>query len=408
MGKSGHWTTDENGQRRWQGPRNRQEVRGPATINYTFDAPFFVTNCLLPDGSRGWVARMLPTKEHPGGELYRHLADGLLQAGRLELVADDVRFVDDAERAPLRLRPTRRDGRRAIPSEYEGRLLWDGPRHFLEYHGSAIIEFNGDRADVVMNCLLPDGSRGTAHCEYLLIALFGGWWRRAVSDGRWQAGEIVVSDHDVRFIDHDLPPTRDERGGWIEDSNRRKVWAGAHAWAEAHGQAVTILRLDHGPQTVLGCLLPDGSRGTVEHSMEKGEGWQRELADGSQQTGEIEITADEVRFIDGPVRTARCLGSPSPAEAPDLETDLMSSARIAELVQDRRFAEDLYRAFCETRWFRNGKEWGCTWRGAGGIVADLRDRGEEYIDFYCSGGEGTVTTEVAAELAKLGWTWTPY
>jgi hypothetical protein len=260
-----------------------------------------------------------------------------------------------------------------------------------------------------MNCLLPDGSRGTVHCEYLLISLFGGWWRRAVSDGRWQAGEILVSDDDVRFIDHDLPPTRDERGGWIEDSNRRKVWEGPHCWAEAHGQAVVIVRGGDVPPTALACLLPDGSRGTVTHSMEEGEGrWQRELPDGSWQTGQIDISADGVRFIDGPVRVARRLGSPSPAEAPDLETDLMSSARIAELVKERRFAEDLYRAFCETRWFRNGKEWGCTWRGAGGIVADLRDRGEEYIDFYCSGGEGTVTTEVATELATLGWTWTPY
>lgn len=40
--------------------------------------------------------------------------------------------------------------------------------------------------------------------------------------------------------------------------------------------------------------------------------------------------------------------------------------------------------------------------------ADLRDLNEDYIDFYCSGGEGTVSDEVARELAALGWTWKPY
>ena len=143
------------------------------------------------------------------------------------------------------------------------------------------------------------------------------------------------------------------------------------------------------------------------HSTEE-DGWRRELLDGLRQRGEIEISADEVRFIDGSQREARHLSPPSSAEAPDLRTDLMSSARIAKLIQEQRFAEDLYRALCNTKWFRNGKEWSCTWRSAGGVVADLRDRGEEYIDFYCSGGEGTVTAEVASELAALGWAWTPY
>jgi hypothetical protein len=409
MGESGRWITDENGQRRWQGPPNHAEWRGPARIQYRCDTPVSVWDCLLHDATRGWVVRMLPTKQHPEGEWYRHLTDGSVQPGQLELSAKDARFVDDPERPPRHLRPMRGDGRRTTPSKHQGHLEWDGPRRLLECHGPAVIEFIADRADVVMNCRLPDESRGTVHCDFLLINMFGGWWRRATSDGRWQLGEIIVSDDDVRFIDHELPPTADERGQWIDDAdsrapNLRKVWDGPHSWAEPHGQAVAV-HGSQGPRTVFACLLPDGSRGTVTRSME-GEGWQRELPDGSRQNGDIEISGDEVRFIDGPQRSARGLSSPSPAEAPNLATDLMSSARIADLVKERRFAEDLYRALCNIGWFRNGKEWDCTWRSAGGIVADLRDCGEEYIDFYCSGSEGTVTTEVEAELAELGWTWT--
>ena len=56
----------------------------------------------------------------------------------------------------------------------------------------------------------------------------------------------------------------------------------------------------------------------------------------------------------------------------------------------------------------------------GGLVADLQDKGGDYMDWYCSGigdglgngdtdgtrnfvSEGTVTDEIAADLALLGW-----
>lgn len=58
--------------------------------------------------------------------------------------------------------------------------------------------------------------------------------------------------------------------------------------------------------------------------------------------------------------------------------------------------------------------WACTWRMAGGIVADLRQEGD-YLDWYCSGindtsskdnksiQEGTITEEFAKDLEVLGW-----
>ena len=158
--------------------------------------------------------------------------------------------------------------------------------------------------------------------------------------------------------------------------------------------------------SVHACLLPDGTRMTITKGAE-GE-WRRPLPDGTWRCGALKVSEHDVRFIDGPKRTPRALGARSPDDAPSLDADLMASARIRELVADRRFAEDLYRALCNISWFRAAREWSCTWRGAGGIVADLRDLGEEYIDFYCSGREGTVTEEVARELKQLGWTWKPY
>jgi hypothetical protein len=36
-------------------------------------------------------------------------------------------------------------------------------------------------------------------------------------------------------------------------------------------------------------------------------------------------------------------------------------------------------------------------------MADKRDLGEDYMDFYCSGNEGFVDKEIEEDLHKLGW-----
>jgi hypothetical protein len=80
---------------------------------------------------------------------------------------------------------------------------------------------------------------------------------------------------------------------------------------------------------------------------------------------------------------------------------------------------------CNQDWQKNevwpllkGETYSCSWRYAGGIVADMREQGD-YIDWYCSGirgeqgieyeppltfvSEGTVTEEIREDFFKLGW-----
>jgi hypothetical protein len=91
------------------------------------------------------------------------------------------------------------------------------------------------------------------------------------------------------------------------------------------------------------------------------------------------------------------------------------------------YAQNLYAAMCNMRFQKldvlpilKEELWSCSWRHAGGIIADMRMQGD-YIDWYCSGigneglgngdfdgtknyvPEGFVTDEIREDLKQLGW-----
>ena len=105
----------------------------------------------------------------------------------------------------------------------------------------------------------------------------------------------------------------------------------------------------------------------------------------------------------------------------NLEYDLRSSEYIAEKCKVDSYAQNLYAAMCNNDFRRNElwpilkeESWGCSWRYAGGIIADILQYGD-YLDWYCSGimsegtyvpgyvSEGTVTDEIREDLLTLGW-----
>ncbi len=73
-------------------------------------------------------------------------------------------------------------------------------------------------------------------------------------------------------------------------------------------------------------------------------------------------------------------------------------------MQSDIFATLLSGALCNTAWrhVATGTVWHCSWRHAGSIVAMLRCEGD-YMDWYCSMGEGFVDEQVLAEINALGW-----
>lgn len=109
----------------------------------------------------------------------------------------------------------------------------------------------------------------------------------------------------------------------------------------------------------------------------------------------------------------------------NLEYDLRSTLWILEKVRNSKiYAQNLYAALCNNDFVKNetwpilqDDVWACSWRHAGGIIADMRQEGD-YINWYCSGirddylseerdrpyvAESIVTDEIKSDLLKLGW-----
>ena len=124
----------------------------------------------------------------------------------------------------------------------------------------------------------------------------------------------------------------------------------------------------------------------------------------------------------------------------NMEYDLRSTQWIIDKVKgDEVYAQHLYASMCNNDFTKNDvwpilteKRWSCSWRHAGGIIADMREQGD-YIDWYCSGirdatildddefraltkeqqesyiqgkkfvPESCVTDEIRQDLLTLGW-----
>jgi len=103
----------------------------------------------------------------------------------------------------------------------------------------------------------------------------------------------------------------------------------------------------------------------------------------------------------------------------NLEYDLRSTAWICDKVQASEvYAQNLYAAMCNNQFQKRDvmpilkdEKWSCSWRYAGGIIADMREQGD-YIDWYCSGigteetgfvPESCATMEIIDDLRTLGW-----
>lgn len=130
----------------------------------------------------------------------------------------------------------------------------------------------------------------------------------------------------------------------------------------------------------------------------------------------------------------------------DLVEDIRACPEIMAKIREDSdvYSQNLYAAWCNMQWAKrtvwNEKAgelsplsidedslWSASWRAAGGIVASLRNKGGDYLDYYCSGirnddyqddlnvpfprgyvSESDITDEIREDLWKLGWFPVPY
>jgi hypothetical protein len=91
----------------------------------------------------------------------------------------------------------------------------------------------------------------------------------------------------------------------------------------------------------------------------------------------------------------------------NMEWDLRTTDWILTKVRaSESYAQNLYAAMCNNDFQKNevwpqlkNQTWSCSWRYAGGIVADMRQEGD-YIDWYCSGIGGGVSDEEFLDMSK--------
>lgn len=118
----------------------------------------------------------------------------------------------------------------------------------------------------------------------------------------------------------------------------------------------------------------------------------------------------------------------------NLERDMKDAKWFVDKVlASESYAQNLYAALCNNAFQKlevipvlKDEVWSCTWRYAGGIVADIRCEGD-YMVWYCSGiygdpkeidyaaaeaqgfdlkkyvPESTITGEIRADFEQLGW-----
>jgi hypothetical protein len=110
-----------------------------------------------------------------------------------------------------------------------------------------------------------------------------------------------------------------------------------------------------------------------------------------------------------------------------MEYAIKNSAWMCEKIKSSDiYAQNLYAALCNNEFQKidvlpilKDERWSCSWRYAGGIIADIQEKGD-YLDWYCSGiqmlevdddskdtssvvPEGKITQEIKDDLKLIGW-----
>jgi len=170
------------------------------------------------------------------------------------------------------------------------------------------------------------------------------------------------------------------------------------------------------------------SKSPDRHSFQK-EGYVKR----QEEAGEA-VSKDYLDMFDNILKQHENKFEDPATRANNMEYDLLTTDWILEKVRaSDSYAQNLYAAICNRDFQKldvipilKEQTWSASWRYAGGIIADMQEKGD-YIDWYCSGmgglnqeydgketnaqwqartgyaSEGVVTDEIRNDLKQLGW-----
>ena len=171
------------------------------------------------------------------------------------------------------------------------------------------------------------------------------------------------------------------------------------------------------------------SKSPERHTFQK-EGYVKRQAEKGEPVSE-----DYLEYFDKIIEESNHKFDDPQSRINNMEYDLLTTDWILEKVRaNDAYAQNLYAAMCNNGFIKldvipilKQEEWSCSWRYAGGIIADMQQKGD-YIDWYCSGirdvshdeeenkswdgknyyvGEGCITDEIRNDLQRLGWAVAP-
>lgn len=173
------------------------------------------------------------------------------------------------------------------------------------------------------------------------------------------------------------------------------------------------------------------SKSPHRHTFQKEKYMERKSKDKTLSTEKIEeIDEMESVFVQIEQQHEQRFDNPENRKH-NLEYDLLTTDWILEKARKcETYSQNLYAAMCNNEFTKKEmwpilkeQKWSCSWRYAGGIIADMRQEGD-YIDWYCSGirnsgddgesidteyvqrkyvSESVVTDEIQEDLDRLGW-----
>lgn len=95
-------------------------------------------------------------------------------------------------------------------------------------------------------------------------------------------------------------------------------------------------------------------------------------------------------------------------QRPSLCRDIQDAVIIKNKLRgSKNYCKRFYGTLCNNELVNGSQITGYSWRSTGGLIADILGEGD-YMNWYCSGGEGFIDDEVRLDLLAIGWHIVPY